>query len=83
MQILWTIGSCRYSSGCKLPECIKHKGLHIHRAATVPLNKIQTDQGVATANLQRQLSVPRQGVEPLLPEQQIQGIFGLAQDVIR
>ncbi|MDF7793043.1 hypothetical protein [Pseudomonas syringae] len=49
----------------------------------MPFDKTQTDQGVATADVQRQLSVPRQGVEPLSPEQQFQGIFGLAQDVIR
>jgi hypothetical protein len=73
----------RYSSGCKLPERIKHKGLHIHRAATVPFNKTLAYQSVATADLQRQLSVSSQGVELLLAEQQLCGFPDHAQDVIR
>ncbi|OBS36302.1 hypothetical protein A9K81_03460 [Pseudomonas syringae pv. syringae] len=48
----------------------------------MPSNKRQADQGVATAGVQRQLSVPHQAVERLLSEQQFHGTFGLAQDVI-
>jgi len=49
----------------------------------VPFNKTLAYQSVATADLQRQLSVSSQGVELLLAEQQLCGFPDHAQDVMR